>query len=134
MMMMTDAQLIGEAVLAREKAYAPYSHFKVGAAILTQSGAVYTGCNIENASYSLTLCAERTALCKAVSAGDTAVVTLAVVGAKTGAITSPCGACRQMLYEFGGKTLRVLMAKSENEYQETTLDALLPFAFGPKNL
>ena len=121
--------LIRAAFAAREYAYTPYSNFKVGAALLAKNGSVYTGCNIECATFTPTNCAERTALFAAV----------AVVGAKDGApddalVTSPCGVCRQMLYEFGGPDLRVIMAKSENDWQEMTLGELLPLGFGPEKV
>lgn len=130
------AALIRAAFAARENAYAPYSHFKVGAALLAADGTVYTGCNIENAAYSPSQCAERTALGKAVSEGARSFVAIAVVGARDdraddALVTSPCGVCRQMLYEFGGDALCVIMAKSETEYVERTLGALLPLGFGP---
>lgn len=130
--------LIRAAFAAREKAYAPYSHFKVGAALLAQNGQVFTGCNIESAAYTPTNCAERTALFKAVSEGITEFAAIAVVGSREGEVntlvTAPCGVCRQALFEFGGPDLIVLMAKSETDYIETTLGQLLPYGFGPKNL
>lgn len=130
--------LIRAAFAAREKAYAPYSHFKVGAALLAKNGQVFTGCNIENAAYTPTNCAERTALFKAVSEGITEFAAIAVVGSREGEVntlvTGPCGVCRQALFEFGGPELIVLMAKSETDYIETTLGQLLPYGFGPKNL
>ena len=126
--------LIRAAFAAREYAYTPYSNFKVGAALLAKNGSVYTGCNIECASFTPTNCAERTALFKAVSEGVHEFAAVAVVGAKDGApddalITSPCGVCRQMLYD-----LRVIMAKSENDWQEMTLGELLPLGFGPEKV
>lgn len=131
--------LIRAAFAAREYAYTPYSNFKVGAALLAKNGSVYTGCNIECATFTPTNCAERTALFKAVSEGVHEFAAVAVVGAKDGApddalITSPCGVCRQMLYEFGGQDLRVIMAKSENDWQEMTLGELLPLGFGPEKV
>lgn len=130
--------LIRAAFAARQFAYTPYSHFKVGAALLAKNGAVYTGCNIENASYTPTVCAERTALFKAVSEGVTEFEAIAIVGSLDGRanklVTSPCGVCRQALYEFGGPGLQVVLAKSEDDYLQTTLGALLPYGFGPKNL
>ena len=122
---MTDKQLIAMAALAREKAYAPYSGFPVGAALLACSGKVYTGCNVENASSGLTVCAERVAVFKAVSEGEQEFDTLAVVTA-TGA--SPCGACRQVLIEFGD-SLRVLVADTEGHLMEFSVDQLIPNAF-----
>lgn len=99
---------------------------------------VYTGCNIENAGYTPTNCAERTALFKAVSEGVTEFTDIAIVGSLDGKkntlVTGPCGVCRQALYEFCGPRLRVLMAKSEDDYIETTLGDLLPYGFGPTNL
>ncbi len=130
------AALIRAAFRAREAAYAPYSHFKVGAALLAKDGRMFTGCNIESAAFSPTQCAERTALGKAVSEGVRAFTAVAVVGARDNAPddalpTAPCGVCRQMLYEFGGDGLLVIMAKSETDYREMTLGALLPLGFGP---
>lgn len=131
-------QLIRAAFAARRFAYTPYSHFKVGAALLARSGQVFTGCNIESASYSPTNCAERTALFKAVSEGVTEFSAIAIVGSREGEVnrivTSPCGVCRQALFEFGGPDLTVIMARSEEDYLETTLGELLPYGFGPKNL
>lgn len=139
--MMEQAQiqtLIRAAFAAREYSYAPYSRFKVGAALLAADGTVYTGCNIENAAYTPTVCAERTALFKAVSEGKRTFYAIAIVGSleerKNERITSPCGVCRQALYEFGGPSLRVILAKSEEDYLLTTLGELLPQGFGPKNL
>ena len=131
--------LIRAAFAAREYAYTPYSNFKVGAALLAKNGSVYTGCNIECATFTPTNCAERTALFKAVSEGVHEFAAVAVVGAKDGApddalITSPCGVCRQMLYELGGPDLRVIMAKSENDWREMTLGELLPLGFGPEKV
>lgn len=130
--------LIAQAFAARENAYTPYSHFKVGAALLGKSGRVYTGCNVENAGYTPTNCAERTALFKAVSEGEREFEAIAIVGSMEGEknklVTGPCGVCRQALYEFGGDDLIVLMAKSPEDYVERTLGELLPFGFGPANL
>ncbi len=127
--------LIRAAVKARAFSYCPYSGFSVGAALLGKSGAVYTGCNVESASYTPTQCAERTALGKAVSEGEREFTAIAVVGGKAGqapgGYTSPCGVCRQMLYEFGAQSLLVLMARSEQDFQERTLGELLPMGFGP---
>ena len=135
---MTDRELIRAAFAAREKAYAPYSRFQVGAALLAKNGQVFTGCNIENAGYTPTNCAERTALFKAVSEGETDFDTIAIVGSMAGKkntlVTGPCGVCRQALYEFCGPSLRVIMAKGENDAVIRTLGELLPFGFGPQNL
>ena len=135
---MQAQQLIRAAFAARRFAYTPYSHFKVGAALLARSGQVFTGCNIESAAYSPTNCAERTALFKAVSEGVTEFSAIAIVGSREGEVnrivTSPCGVCRQALFEFCGPDLTVIMARSEEDYLETTLGELLPYGFGPKNL
>ena len=134
------AALIRAAFAAREYAYVPYSRFAVGAALREQGGQgrVFTGCNIENASYTPTNCAERTALFKTVSEGARQFDAIAIVGSKLGErntlVTGPCGVCRQALYEFGGPALVVIMAKSEHDYIETTLGELLPYGFGPQNL
>lgn len=130
--------LIRAAFSARRFAYTPYSHFQVGAALLAKSGTVYTGCNIENAGYTPTNCAERTALFKAVSEGERQFSAIAIVGSMQGTVntlvTGPCGVCRQALYEFGGPELTVIMAKTEEDYIVTTLGELLPYGFGPANL
>ncbi len=129
--MITNEKLILLATQARENAYAPYSHFKVGAALLTESGKVYTGCNIENASYGETVCAERTAFFKAVSEGEKGFSKIAVVGGKHGentVISYPCGACRQVMSEFCGENFKIIL-KDENEIREYTLKEILPFSF-----
>jgi cytidine deaminase len=127
---MTDQELIALAAQARQQAYAPYSHYAVGAALLAASGRVYMGCNVENAVYSLTLCAERVALFKAVSEGEREFVAIAVVTANGG---SPCGSCRQVLAEFG-LDMRVLIATPEQLITEKQVSDLLPHAFGPQDL
>lgn len=130
--------LIRMAVAARKFAYTPYSDFKVGAALRAKNGKIYTGCNIENASFTPTVCAERTALFKAVSEGVTEFTDIAIVGARTNEInkqiTSPCGVCRQALFEFGGPALNVIMAKTEDDFIEESLDTMLPYGFGPSNV
>ncbi|EOC99863.1 cytidine deaminase [Caldisalinibacter kiritimatiensis] len=123
--------LIRKALEAKEKAYTPYSGFKVGAALITKSGKIYTGCNIENASYTPTICAERTAIAKAVSDGEREIVAIAVTGDSEW--TYPCGVCRQVIREFG-KDAIVIVAKSEEEYREYKLSELLPHSFGPEDL
>lgn len=137
-MQIDRAALIRTAFDARRFAYTPYSHFQVGAALLAEDGRIFTGCNIENASFSPTICAERAALAKAVSEGVHRFAAIAVVGSREGEtntlVTSPCGVCRQALYEFGGDDLLVIMAKSETDYEELPLGRLLPLGFGPKNL
>ncbi|MCI2046231.1 MAG: cytidine deaminase [Faecalibacterium sp.] len=130
--------LIRQALAARKFAIAPYSHFTVGAALRAKNGKVYTGCNIENAAFTPTTCAERTALFKAVSEGVTEFTDIAIVGARIGEVntlvTAPCGVCRQALYEFTGPALHVILAKTPEDYQEMTLGELLPLGFGPKNV
>lgn len=121
---MTIDALVAAAWQAREAAYAPYSHFAVGAALLTVDGRVFTGCNVENLSYGLTQCAERTAICSAVAAGAREFTMLAVVG-DTAVPISPCGACRQVMAEFG--VPRVILA-NRAELLEFTLEELLPRA------
>ncbi|MCF6461071.1 cytidine deaminase [Clostridium sp. Cult3] len=128
---MDKRHLIKKALEAQQKAYVPYSHFKVGAAVLTENGEIYTGCNIEIASYSPTLCAERTAIFKAVSEGHKKIKAIAVVGDSD--FTYPCGVCRQVIREFG-KDAIIIVANSEDEYREYNLDELLPYSFGPEDL
>ncbi|GAB4416513.1 MAG: cytidine deaminase [Anaerolineae bacterium] len=124
-------QLIAAALRARERAYVPYSSYPVGAALLTDSGAVYTGCNIEIASYGATVCGERTAAFKAVSEGERVFRAVAVVTSNGAA---PCGICRQVLYEFG-PTMTVILATPEGEVTwEGPLSDLLPLGFGPHEL
>ncbi|WP_371361330.1 Cytidine deaminase [Sporomusa rhizae] len=118
---------LGEAaLLAREKAYVPYSKFKVGAAVKGKSGKVYTGCNIENASYGLTNCAERTAIFKAISEGERELTAIAVV-ADTPAPCSPCGACRQVMAEFGINEIILMNLKGDKKV--VNMEELLPFSF-----
>jgi cytidine deaminase len=127
---MTDQELIDLAAQARQQAYAPYSRYAVGAALLGKSGRVYTGCNIENAVYGLTICAERVALFKAVSSSERTFESIAVVTANGG---SPCGSCRQVLAEFG-LDIRVLIATPGELVDETRVVDLLPRAFGAQDL
>jgi len=122
--------LVRQAAAARERAYAPYSGYKVGAALLGKSGRVYTGCNVENAVYPLCTCAERTAVVKAVSEGEREFVALAVVTRNGGA---PCGSCRQTLREFG-EDIVVLIADTTGACRETTVAELLPASFGAVDL
>ena len=131
--MITDAQrkeLVAAACEARTLAYAPYSGYKVGAAILLPDGRIITGVNVENASYGLSNCAERTAIFKAVAEGMREILAVAVCTENGG---SPCGACRQVLVEFAGD-IPVLLSDAEGEVHETTLYALLPRHFGPEHL
>jgi len=127
---MDYGNLIAKAMEAREKAYAPYSDFAVGAALLAKSGRVYTGCNVENASYGLSICAERTAVFKAVSEGERDFEALAVVTEKG---VTPCGACRQVLMEFG-EDIQVIVADETGGYRVFSLQELLPEAFIPEHL
>ncbi len=131
---MTDKELCYMAIEAMKGAYAPYSGCSVGAALLTASGKVYLGCNIENAAFSPTVCAERVAIFKAVSEGERDFVKLAVCGGKNGHINGtfpPCGVCRQVLTEFCRPELPVLLISSSENYETHTLSELLPFSFSP---
>ncbi|ABR49167.1 cytidine deaminase [Alkaliphilus metalliredigens QYMF] len=129
---MTEKELMKKAIEAREKAYVPYSKFPVGAALLTKSGKVHTGCNIECASYGATNCAERTAIFKSVSEGDLDIDMIAVVGDEN-AYTYPCGICRQVIVEYG-KNIKLIIGKSEEEYKVYTIENLLPHSFTPDDL
>ena len=133
---MTDMELMRTALRAREMAYAPYSGFYVGAALLTADGKVYTGCNIENASYSPTNCAERTAFFKAVSEGERNFAAIAIVGGRKdtpGGFCAPCGVCRQVMAEFCDADFRVILGDA-NQVQAFTLAELLPASFSKSNL
>lgn len=135
---MTDQELIRRALLARERAYTPYSHFQVGAALLTRTGTVYPGCNIENAAYTPTNCAERTAFFSAVAQGERDFAAIAIVGGPQGGAldyTAPCGVCRQVMMEFcDPDTFRILAARSPDDYRVFTLRELMPQSFGPADL
>ena len=135
---MDNRELIRLALEAREKAYVPYSKYMVGAALLAKNGKVYQGCNIENAAYTPTNCAERTAFFKAVSDGEREFVAIAIVGGYEGAPVNyayPCGVCRQVMMEFcNPKEFRVITAVSEEEYMDKTLAEMLPHGFGPSSL
>ncbi|ANZ94495.1 cytidine deaminase [Brochothrix thermosphacta] len=130
---MQTLQLIEEAKAARERAYVPYSKFKVGAALMTKEGKVYGGCNIENASYGLTNCAERTAIFKAVFEGERTFEKMVIVGETDGPI-SPCGACRQVIAEFCEPDMPVILTNLNGNTQETTVSELLPSAFTGKDM
>ncbi|OYD07674.1 cytidine deaminase [Paludifilum halophilum] len=130
---MDSHALMKEAVEARKHAYVPYSQFGVGAVLLTADGTIYKGCNIENASYGLTNCAERTALFKAVSEGEKQFVAMAV-SADTREPVSPCGACRQVLVELCPPDMKVILGNLSGEFSETTVRDLLPFAFHKEDL
>ena len=133
--MISDEDLVKEACKAREKAYVPYSRFKVGAALLTKDGKIYHGCNIENASYGLTNCAERSAFFSALSDGCRAgeFVKLAVVG-QTDDVISPCGACRQVISELVGKDCQIILANLNGKIKKTFIAELLPGAFSSADL
>ncbi|MED3548947.1 cytidine deaminase [Cytobacillus praedii] len=130
---MNVEKLIEEAKIAREKAYVPYSKFKVGAALLTEDGKVYHGCNIENAAYSMCNCAERTAIFKAYSEGDRKFTAMAVI-ADTERPCSPCGACRQVIAELCPKDMKVFLTNLKGDIQEISIEGLLPGAFSPEDL
>ena len=117
---------------AQQRAYAPYSDYPVGAALLTASGRVFTGCNVENASFGLTVCAERVAVFKAVSEGEHEFEALAVIS-KSHRGNGPCGACRQVLREFG-QDLRIILREGDDQIRVLTLTELLPRSFGPESL
>ncbi len=133
-----EQEMILSALKARSAAYAPYSNFTVGAALLTVDGKIFTGCNIECATYSPTVCAERVALLKAVSNGERKFSAIAVACGKNGETPqdycSPCGVCRQFLYEFYSPDFIVYMVKSKDDFIKKSLDELLPLAFGPSSL
>ena len=134
---MTQLELISLAKQAAKNAYTPYSHFKVGAALLTKSGKVYLGCNIENASYPATNCAERTAFFKAVSEGEREFEAIAIVGGIEGNFTSyasPCGVCRQVMREFCDDGFKIILGRNDDEYIEDTLAGFLPYGFTNENL
>ncbi len=141
---MQKNELITKALQARQSAYAPYSNYLVGAALLCEDGSIYTGCNVENASYGATNCAERTAVFKAVSEGKRRFIAIAIAGGKQESATCiekttdyafPCGVCRQVLREFADPTqMIVIVCKSVDDYKEMTLEQLLPESFGPDNL
>ena len=132
---MKENTLALSALKARKLAYAPYSRFLVGAAVLTENGKIYDGCNIENSSYGASVCAERTAVFKAVSDGESRIAAIAIAGAGDGFdmelpdYTPPCGVCLQVLSEFGKGDMRILLVKSENDYKEYSLKELFPKAF-----
>lgn len=125
------SELIGKAIEGQKNSYAPYSQYFVGAAVLTKSGKIYSGCNIENASYGLGNCAERTAIFKAVSEGEKEIEAIVIV-TRDGGLS--CGACRQVLNEFNPNMTVIAIDENKQVRHETTLDQLLPHAFGPSNL
>lgn len=125
--------LVNQAIEARKQAYTPYSHFQVGAAVLTANEKVYLGCNIENASYGLCNCAERTAIFKAISEGEKEIAAIAVVGDTEGPI-SPCGACRQVIAEFATEDTIIILANLKGDVRETSIQELLPGFFTAKDM
>lgn len=131
-------KMIELAIEQLKYSYTPYSHFKVGAALLTKGGKFYTGCNIENAAYTPTNCAERTAFFKAVSEGEREFQAICIVGGKDGVLTeyaAPCGVCRQVMMEFcNPEMFQIILATSKEQYEVFTLKELLPMGFGPANL
>ena len=130
---MTDHELVSKAVEMQKFSYIPYSRFPVGAALLCGDGRVFTGCNVENAAYGSTICAERTALVKAVSEGYTSGFAAIAIAGQGGDYCWPCGACPQMLYEFA-PDLRVLAVRGDGQFMEASLRNLLPHGFGPDSL
>ena len=133
---MTDQELMAMAVEARKASYSPYSGFRVGAALLAKNGKVYTGCNVENAAYTPTNCAERTAVFKAVSEGEREFIAIAIVGGKgegTAEFCPPCGVCRQVLAEFCDPDFRVILGNLER-FKAYTFAELLPVSFGKNDL
>ncbi len=132
---MNELELINKAKLAVENAYVPYSGFTVGAALLCKNGNIYSGCNIENASYSPTNCAERTAFFKAVSEGERDFEAIAIVGGKDGNCSNfctPCGVCRQVMVEFCGSDFKIILGRNDNQFKIFTLGELLPESFSLK--
>ena len=130
---MTDRELCQAALDMLPRSYCPYSHYPVGAALECADGSVFTGCNVENAAYGSTVCAERTALLKAVSEGCREGWTAIAIAGQGADFCWPCGACRQMLYEVAPE-LRVLAARGDGQYAEARLSELLPHGFGPRSL
>lgn len=134
---MTDKELVIEAINAMKNSYSPYSDFKVGAALLTDSGKIYTGCNIENVAFGPSICAERVAFFKAISEGEKNFSKIAVVGGKNGIISSatpPCGVCRQVMREFCSDDFEILIVRENENYDKVLLKDLLPQSFKPEIL
>lgn len=130
---MSEKKLIQEAMTIRNKAYVPYSEFPVGAALQTKSGKIYAGCNIENAAYPVSCCAERVAIFKATADGESEFTEMAVV-ADTKRPVPPCGSCRQVMSEFFDSTLIIHLTNLHNETKSVTMEELLPFSFQPSDL
>ncbi len=134
---MTDKELVLKAIDSMKNSYSPYSEFKVGAALLTESGKVFTGCNIENVAFGPTVCAERVAFFKAISEGEKSFSKIAVVGGKDGVISSPtppCGVCRQVMREFCNDDFEILIVREHENYDKVLLKDLLPQSFKPEIL
>ena len=136
---MNQQELIRAALEARKRSYSPYSGFQAGAALLARDGRIFTGCNIENAGYSSTICAERTAIFKAVSEGVRNFAAIAIAGGPGEGeqlqYCAPCGVCRQVMMEFcDPETFQIILGKSQEDYRQYTLKELLPLGFGPENL
>ncbi|HEX9060362.1 MAG TPA: cytidine deaminase [Clostridia bacterium] len=130
---MNENELVKSAFTAKLNSYSPYSRFRVGAAALAASGKIYTGCNIENASYGATICAERTAVFNAVSSGENKITAVAIASDSDDFIL-PCGICRQVLAEFGDKDMKIICTRPDGKYRVYTLDELLPEAFSKINI
>lgn len=133
---MNKTELMSLAAKARKNAYAPYSNFYVGAALLAKSGKIYLGCNIENSSFPATICAERVAISKAVSEGERDFEAIAIIGGKSnenGKFAAPCGVCRQVITEFCDESFKIILG-NENECKEYSLSEIMPYAFTPKDL
>ncbi len=134
---MSNKELVKLAFSAMKQAYAPYSGYMVGAALLAKSGKIYTGCNVENAAYGPTNCAERTAFFKAISEGEREFLKIAITGGKNGVVTDkfmPCGVCRQVMAEFCESDFEVIVAISEDDFSAYMLKDLLPFGFSKNNI
>ncbi len=134
---MTDKELVLKAIESMKNSYSPYSNFRVGASLLTESGKVYTGCNIENVAFGPSICAERVAFFKAISEGEKNFSKIAVVGGKDGVISSPtppCGVCRQVMREFCSDDFEILIVRENENYDKVLLKDLLPYSFKPEIL
>jgi cytidine deaminase len=129
----TQKQLFDKALQVRQRAHAPYSHFPVGASLLTKQGNIYSACNVENASYGLSLCAETNALTQMIANGDTQVAELLIIGGGKG-LCAPCGACRQRLREFANDAALIHLCSSQGDIKTMTFGELFPLSFGPEDL
>lgn len=132
-MTVNEQTLFSKAMAAMQNAYAPYSNYSVGAALVAEDDSIYTGCNVENASYGLTNCAERTAIFKAVSEGKKSFKAIIIVNA-TSEMSKPCGACRQVMSEFMGPEVQVFLTDKDNNYREYSFKEILPLAFSDKDM